>query len=240
LTATIEIDGARFELLDTAGVDSTLPLPGGCRPGEGQVARNAPWRSEGAPGYAVPHPAISQAQSVSDVDLAAQSLAEERRAAAAIRVYCVDHADATPISISDPRVRRNFARCDIVVLTKADLKREPQQPPATPPGVAVVSTSSRTGEGLGELCGHIRALLRSDAIPHQGRSIASTAERCRESIRLAQSAIVRASEIVNQGFGDELAAAELRIALAELGKVVGAVYTDDLLDRVFSTFCIGK
>jgi tRNA modification GTPase len=26
----------------------------------------------------------------------------------------------------------------------------------------------------------------------------------------------------------------------ELGKVVGAVYTDDLLDRIFSTFCIGK
>ena len=40
--------------------------------------------------------------------------------------------------------------------------------------------------------------------------------------------------------GDELVAAELRLALDELGKVVGAVYTDDLLDRVFSRFCIGK
>jgi len=33
---------------------------------------------------------------------------------------------------------------------------------------------------------------------------------------------------------------ELRAALHELGKVVGTVYTDDLLDRIFSTFCIGK
>ena len=40
--------------------------------------------------------------------------------------------------------------------------------------------------------------------------------------------------------GDELVAAEIRVALAELGKVVGTVYTDDLLDRIFSTFCIGK
>ena len=40
--------------------------------------------------------------------------------------------------------------------------------------------------------------------------------------------------------GNELIAVELRTALHELGKVVGAVYTDDLLDRIFSKFCIGK
>ena len=32
----------------------------------------------------------------------------------------------------------------------------------------------------------------------------------------------------------------MRMALDELGRVVGAVYTDDLLDRIFSRFCIGK
>jgi len=35
-------------------------------------------------------------------------------------------------------------------------------------------------------------------------------------------------------------AVEIRAALAELGKIVGAVTTDDLLDRIFKTFCIGK
>jgi tRNA modification GTPase len=35
-------------------------------------------------------------------------------------------------------------------------------------------------------------------------------------------------------------ALELRSALEELGVIVGAVYTDDLLDRIFSRFCIGK
>jgi tRNA modification GTPase len=35
-------------------------------------------------------------------------------------------------------------------------------------------------------------------------------------------------------------ALELRGALDELGTLVGAVYTDDLLDRIFSRFCIGK
>jgi len=35
-------------------------------------------------------------------------------------------------------------------------------------------------------------------------------------------------------------ALELRDALQQLGEMVGAVYTDDLLDRIFSRFCIGK
>jgi tRNA modification GTPase len=32
----------------------------------------------------------------------------------------------------------------------------------------------------------------------------------------------------------------VRSALDDLGRVVGAVYTDDVLDRIFSRFCIGK
>ena len=40
--------------------------------------------------------------------------------------------------------------------------------------------------------------------------------------------------------GEELVAAEVRVALDELGKVAGDVYTDDVLDRIFSRFCIGK
>ena len=56
----------------------------------------------------------------------------------------------------------------------------------------------------------------------------------------AQVCFVRAEELVLAERGSELIAVELRTALNELGKVVGAVYTDDLLDRIFSTFCIGK
>ncbi len=66
-----------------------------------------------------------------------------------------------------------------------------------------------------------------------------TAERCAESLRAAQTALARA-QAENTAGHEELVAAELRHALAELGKVVGAVYTDDILDRVFSRFCIGK
>jgi len=40
--------------------------------------------------------------------------------------------------------------------------------------------------------------------------------------------------------GDELIAFDLRLALDELGKVTGAIVADDVLDRIFARFCIGK
>jgi tRNA modification GTPase len=52
--------------------------------------------------------------------------------------------------------------------------------------------------------------------------------------------VLRARELVISSSEDELIAAELRTALESLGEVVGAVYTDDVLDRVFARFCIGK
>ena len=70
--------------------------------------------------------------------------------------------------------------------------------------------------------------------------VSGTADRCRDSLRLAREALQRALEIVGQPGCEELAAAEIRLALEELGRVVGAVYTEDVLDRIFSRFCIGK
>jgi tRNA modification GTPase len=49
-----------------------------------------------------------------------------------------------------------------------------------------------------------------------------------------------ASQVIQNGGGDELVAFDLRQAVDELGKVVGAVVTDDILDRIFRRFCIGK
>ncbi len=57
---------------------------------------------------------------------------------------------------------------------------------------------------------------------------------------MAAQCLDRAQQLASMKGHDELVAAEIRAALHELGKVVGAVYTDDILDRIFSRFCIGK
>ncbi len=69
---------------------------------------------------------------------------------------------------------------------------------------------------------------------------ASTGARYRDSLVGTKVALGSASQTLRDGGGEELVALDLRLALDELGKVVGAVVTDDILDRIFQRFCIGK
>lgn len=121
----------------------------------------------------------------------------------------------------------------LILLTKCD------RPRRTDYSGECLETSAALGVGLDALREALRNAF-ANAQPVPAEVVASTAARCRKSIDLAAAAIRRAEEVAWSGAGEELLAAELRLALDELGKVVGAVYTDDVLDRIFSRFCIGK
>jgi tRNA modification GTPase len=217
LTAKITLDGISCELVDTAGIDECQAIAG----------ENAPRTSAADHG----------------IEGAARALAAECGARATIRARCVVACESamSPIVDLGSRPISRSSTNDIIVLTKSDLVRRPlQRESDAVDGVHVVPTSSRTGEGLDQLCNLLRDLLVNQSGADRGKTISATADRCRESIRLAAAALVAAGELVRTDGGSELVAVELRAALADLGKVVGAVYTDDLLDRIFSTFCIGK
>ena len=128
----------------------------------------------------------------------------------------------------------------MLVLTKGDLLPNVKQFSRLPLSKPLVVTSALLGTGLEELAETLRSILASERTAQHGQAVAATASRCHASIRLAEDAVNRAIELASDGMGNELIAVELRTALHELGKVVGAVYTDDLLDRIFSKFCIGK
>lgn len=122
----------------------------------------------------------------------------------------------------------------VIVRTKSDL--------AAPPSGSVdvgeeIVISSVTGAGLDELAAGIANRLQ-DGEAHA--VVAGTAARCRQSLSEAAQSLRRAREAARSDAGEELIALEVRLALEELGRVVGAVYTDDILDRIFSRFCIGK
>ncbi len=119
------------------------------------------------------------------------------------------------------------------VWTKCDLGR-----PEPGRAAAAILTSAVTGEGLDELRVRIARLVRSSNA--EADLPASTGARCRDSLVGAQLALGSASQTLRAGGGEELVALDLRLALDELGKVVGAVVTDDILDRIFQRFCIGK
>jgi tRNA modification GTPase len=166
-----------------------------------------------------------------EIDRAAQSHSRERGQRATVRLQCVEARQAGELVISTSDAPT------LVVVTKADTIVGVSH--GTIPASAVV-TSVHTGQGIADLTVAIRAALKRDDAGDQPGVVASTAERCRESLRLASQSLAMASDLAENDGGDELIAAEIHTALHEIGKVVGAVSTDDILDRVFSSFCIGK
>ncbi len=73
-----------------------------------------------------------------------------------------------------------------------------------------------------------------------GEIVNSTVVRTANCLTSAQRSIESALQVAIEQAGEEIVAAEIRQALDDLGLVVGTVYTDDILDVVFSRFCIGK
>ena len=104
---------------------------------------------------------------------------------------------------------------------------------------APLETSAATGFGVDALGRRIADRLRAKM--ENGEIVPSTAVRCQESLREANDALRRALDLLDGALFDEvLVAAEIRVALDRIGLVVGAVHTEDLLDRIFSRFCVGK
>jgi tRNA modification GTPase len=168
----------------------------------------------------------------SHIGQAARSASNEQSGNAELQLLCLDATRRT-----NAWEREELARIPpvprLVVWTKWDLGQ------ASDYAGPAVATSSRTGEGLGPLREAIAECL-DEADVGGSEVVRETAVRCRDSLQRATESVERAKDLVAQGHGEELIAAEVRLALDELGAVVGAVYTDDLLDRIFGRFCIGK
>jgi tRNA modification GTPase len=122
---------------------------------------------------------------------------------------------------------------DLVVRTKADIATR-DLPPA---GERCIPVSALTGAGLEEL----RHALDRLAFGGPVGTSATLALNARHvaAVQEARSALARAAERVNDP-SPELLALELREALDAAGRVLGSVTPDELLGRIFSTFCIGK
>lgn len=127
----------------------------------------------------------------------------------------------------------------IPVITKLDRARH-STPERTGGSFVPVQVCALKGVGLNELADVVKRRLTAPASGWR-QLLGTTASRCRDSLHSAAAALLNAEHAARDRFaGEELLAIELRDALEHLGKVVGAVYTDDILDRIFSRFCIGK
>ena len=106
-------------------------------------------------------------------------------------------------------------------------------------GRTVVHTSALERTGLDALKAAIGEAAWPSGVPLTDAAIV-TQVRHRDALARAQAAMGETLAVLEVDRGLELAAVDAREALDALGEIVGAVTTDDILDRIFSKFCIGK
>lgn len=134
------------------------------------------------------------------------------------------------------RVGANLPDRVILLQTKIDLVPSGAAPP-TSGDLPVVAISALTGEGLEELKQVIRKQV---GFASDSQSIFTARARHLHALDQAAEALAAALETLRSTGAGDLVAEDLRLVHDHLGEIVGAVSSDDLLGRIFASFCIGK
>lgn len=171
-------------------------------------------------------------QNTRGLDDSVRAMTDSQAATAELILFCID--SSRPLTSWEERELEKTQSNRLVVMTKCDLPRESSLGSVS----ADVQTSERDPTSMRELIS--RCARELETLGDESTVVSSTSARCRSDLEQAGAAVARAIDLNENQAGDELIAAELRAALDHLGQIVGVIYTDDILDRVFSRFCIGK
>jgi tRNA modification GTPase len=126
----------------------------------------------------------------------------------------------------------------VIVINKTDL---PLKVAASEmkPGTVGVALSAKTGEGIDNLRASIRSqLVGGGAEARDGVMVTNV--RHQAALDRACESLGQAKESVGAGMPNELVAVDIRAAADALGEITGVITTDEILEQIFSTFCIGK
>jgi len=153
------------------------------------------------------------------IEQTAQQLGLDQAQSADLLLWCEDTPESVAIDMPNVDTLRLATKCDLGPVIGDRL-----------------ATSAVTGHGLETLRRELAS--RARALAHGG--LAPSLSRCRHHVDTCLRHLRSAHAVVLGQEPAEILAMELRLALDELGAMVGVVYTDDLLERIFSRFCIGK
>jgi tRNA modification GTPase len=156
-----------------------------------------------------------------------------------LRLHLVDasilpDASSIPVPLFDD---------EILVYNKRDLVAASPDRKALPQGICI---SCRTGEGIDDLIRAIISKVTGQAqekrgVPgetaHDGAAINARHQDC---LKRAIASLGAAMDLLGTGEPPELVAVELRSSLGAVGEVVGEAGTEEILGKIFSSFCIGK
>ena len=159
----------------------------------------------------------------------------------------VEEADAVLAVVDDRRgieeadraiLERIPARLPrVVVHNKIDLTGAAAGEREEGTGFFRIGLSAKTGEGVDRLCERIKSLAGYEP---RAEGVFMARRRHLAALDEALAALDAAKRGGDEGAGSELVAEDLRLAQRALGEITGEFTADDLLGRIFASFCIGK
>jgi tRNA modification GTPase len=167
--------------------------------------------------------------SADDVEREGVARTQKSLQSADLRLHIADRNAPEPV---DFHVRSGNG-AEIVILNKSDLPEHRDWK-----GVEALCISCLTGEGFSQLEKEILARITKENL--RPESMVAINARHRDCLRRALESCDRARQALRQGMAPEYVAVDLKDALRALGEVIGAVDVEQILDSVFSQFCIGK
>ena len=161
----------------------------------------------------------------------------ESLARAELILHVLDASE--PLTDADRNYLAEFAgKKHILVRNKTDLPAKLEWP-AAGPDLRMVDVCCLSGTGIEMLKDAIKELIWSGQIQAEMLQVAINS-RHQDALNRARTAARQAADALAGDATLELVAMDLRIAANAVGEIVGKTTTEDLLDSIFSTFCIGK
>jgi tRNA modification GTPase len=155
-------------------------------------------------------------------------------ASAELILHVLDGSE--PLGAFDRQLLAEFAgRPRLLARNKSDLPCRLE----LPAGLAALDVCCLTGAGVEEFKDAIKGTVWAGAIRAEMLQVMINS-RHEDALRRARAAAERALAALRDDAGLELAAFDLRVTVNAVGEIVGKTTTEDLLDSIFSQFCIGK
>lgn len=155
-------------------------------------------------------------------------------------LHLVDVTDSSADGMAlESRIADDIPR--LVVGNKVDLlSSDPASASLVPVDLLVSAERMRTGiDAVEALMERVYAETVGSSGPVKEHQVV-TSQRQQEHIRAARSAIQRVQTVLDHGGSGDMISADVRQVIAEIGAITGEVTNEDILDRIFSQFCIGK
>jgi len=131
-------------------------------------------------------------------------------------------------------------RNSIILLNKKDLKEDRiNKKSFAIYSNNILEVSIKENEGIEEIYNKMVELFNVNGVETENTAIITNI-RHKQAIKNAKESIIRAVEVINSGMPIDITAIYFKQGIEEINKITGENVTDDIINEIFSKFCLGK